>query len=257
MRTLASGGVPRVPCVANPEFRRTIGGYDRSQVDAAFSSAQSRIARLDSELAALSNRLADSERRLYDALARLGEADPSGTVAALTHAVDEVHQQARRQATRIRMRALEDAVAISERISQLAGIGEAAEGVTGNGTAFGERPAAEHGQDEPSVASAGEGGRIWSGRIEVRAGPIADFAQLTAIEDTLKGVGQVSSVSVRSVSDNWATLTVQLDGPADLIAEIRREIPFEVSLDAKSPDSLEIGVVDHESGHGDKELKAA
>ena len=242
--------------VANPEFRRALGGYDRSQVDAAFASAQSRIARLDSDLASLGNRLADSERRLAEALARLGEADPSGTVAALTRAVDEVHQQARRQATRIRMRALEDAVAISERISHLAGIGELAEPSAGEGAGFGERTAADFASgDDATGVPADE--RIWAGRIEVKAGPIADFAQLTTIEDALKGIESVSSVSVRSVSDNWATLSVQLERATNLVEEIRREIPLEVTFEAKAPEMLQIGIVDHDSRESGGELEAA
>ena len=230
--------------MANPQFRRALGGYDRSQVDAAVAAAQSRIARLEADLAALTKQLDDSQRKLGEALARLGEGDPTGTVAALTRAVEEVHDQARRQATRIRMRALEDAVAISERISALAGIGESTDG---DHAGFAKRPAAEFDSEDGA----------WSGRVEVIAGPISDFAQLTEIEDTLKGIDAVSSVSVRGVSDNRATLAVQVESPTSMVEEIRRGIPFEVALTSAESGSLEIEIIDHEAGAAGGELKAA
>lgn len=230
--------------MANPQFRRALGGYDRSQVDSAFAAVQSRVARLEADLTSLSNQLADSQQKLTEALARLGEEDPSGTVAALTRAVEEVHEQARRQATRIRMRALEDAVAISDRISALAGIAEKDDG---DESTFADRPAAEFGKEDG----------MWTGKVEVEAGPISDFAQLTEIEDTLKSVGSVSSVSVRSVSNNRAKLAVQVEEPTAMIEEIRRGIPFEVALSTETPGNLSIEIIDHESGSAGGELKAA
>lgn len=230
--------------MANPRFRRALGGYDRSQVDAALAAAQSRVARLEADVSALSNRLEDSQQKLSEALARLGEGDPTGTVAALTRAVEEVHEQARRQATRIRMRALEDAVAISDRISELAGIADPADS---RESGFAQRPATEFNSADGS----------WSGKIQVDAGPISDFAQLTEIEDTLKAVGAVSSVSVRGVSNNRAALSVQIEEPTALIEEIRRNIPFEVKLTEVAPGSLSIEIVDHEAVISRDELEAA
>lgn len=233
--------------MANPQFRRALGGYDRAQVDSAFAAVQSRVARLEADVSSLTNQLSDSQQKLTEALARLGEEDPTGTVAALTRAVEEVHEQARRQATRIRMRALEDAVAISDRISALAGITERPDT---QDSGFADRPAAEFRQEE------GKDG-MWTGRVEVEAGPISDFAQLTEIEDTLKGVGSVSSVSVRSVSNNRAKLAVQVEEPTAMIEEIRRGIPFEVALSTETPGSLSIEIIDHDSGTAGGELKAA
>lgn len=244
MRGFSSDAVPRFVFVATTQFRRALGGYDRSQVDSAVAAAQSRIARLEADLASLANQLEDSQRRLAEALARLGEGDPTGTVAALTRAVEEVHDQARRQATRIRMRALEDAVAISDRISALAGIGSADQDTD---SAFAKRPAAQFDSEDGA----------WSGRVEVIAGPISDFAQLTEIEDTLKGIDAVSSVSVRGVSDNRATLAVQVESPTSMVEEIRRGIPFEVALTAAETGALEIEIIDHDSGAAGGELRAA
>ena len=192
----------------------------------------------------LSNQLADSQQKLSEALARLGEGDPTGTVAALTRAVEEVHEQARRQATRIRMRALEDAVAISDRISALAGITDQSDsGESG----FAQRPATEFNSDDG----------LWCGRIEVEAGPISDFAQLTEIEDTLKAVESVSSVSVRGVSNSRATLAVQVEKPTSMVEEIRRGIPFEIKMETTAPGVLSIEIIDHDSGSTSGELKAA
>lgn len=230
--------------MANPRFRRALGGYDRSQVDSALAAAQSRVARLEADVTALSNRLEDSQQKLSEALARLGEGDPTGTVAALTRAVEEVHDQARRQATRIRMRALEDAVAISDRISELAGIVDPADS---RESGFAQRPATEFNSIDGS----------WSGKVQVDAGPISDFAQLTEIEDTFKSVPSVSSVSVRGVSDNRAALSVQVEEPTELIEEIRRNIPFEVRLVEVGPGSLSIEIIDHDSGSTNGQLKAA
>jgi hypothetical protein len=213
-------------------------------VDSALAAAQSRVARLEADVTALSNRLEDSQRKLSEALARLGEGDPTGTVAALTRAVEEVHDQARRQATRIRMRALEDAVAISDRISELAGIVDPADS---RESGFAQRPATEFNSIDGS----------WSGKVQVDAGPISDFAQLTEIEDTFKSVPSVSSVSVRGVSDNRAALSVQIEEPTALIEEIRRNIPFEVRLVEGGPGSLSIEIIDHDSGSTNGQLKAA
>jgi hypothetical protein len=142
------------------------------------------------------------------------------------------------------MRALEDAVAISDRISELAGIADPADS---RESGFAQRPATEFN----SVDGA------WSGKVQVDAGPISDFAQLTEIEDTFKSVEAVSSVSVRGVSNNRAALSVQVDEPTALIEEIRRNIPFEVKLTEVSPGSLSIEIVDHESGSTNGQLKAA
>ena len=78
-------------------------GYDPEEVDAAIDARDARLARLEREAQRLAERVVERERKLQDALKR-------PVAAALSRGIDEVYGQARRQATRIRMKALDDAV---------------------------------------------------------------------------------------------------------------------------------------------------
>ena len=104
-------------------FRRALGGYDRAQVDAAIDARDTRLARLEAEAQRLAERVVEREKRLQGALSRLGDDAEnmftSGTVSALTKGLEEIYATARRQATRIRMKALDDAVQMADRVTEL------------------------------------------------------------------------------------------------------------------------------------------
>jgi len=230
--------------VGSQRFRRALGGYDRPQVDAAVASLDSRIASLEAEGKALAAKLSDAEARLQDARALAEAADPTGTVAALMRAVEEIHAQARSQATRIRMKALQDAVAVAERVGELAGIRDELskrvieEEAAGGRPAFAQRPAASV---QPEVETLEDG---WSGRVDIDAGPIADFAQMTAIEDALREIDAVSSVSVRGLSEGRANLTAHLDEPVDLLAALEDAVPFALNPTAATPEAISLQLED-------------
>lgn len=230
--------------VGSQRFRRALGGYDRPQVDAAVASLDSRIASLEAEGKALAAKLSDAEARLRDARALAEAADPTGTVAALMRAVEEIHAQARSQATRIRMKALQDAVAVAERVGELAGIRDELskqvieEEAAGGQSGFARRPAASA---QPEVDALEDG---WSGRVDIDAGPIADFAQMTAIEDALREIDAVSSVSVRGLSEGRANLTAHLDEPVDLLAALDGAVPFALNPTSATPEAISLQLED-------------
>ena len=80
-------------------------GYDPDEVDAAIAARDARLARLEREAQRLAERVVEREKRLQDALRK-------SMPAAVTKGIEEIYGQARRQATRIRMKALDDAVQV-------------------------------------------------------------------------------------------------------------------------------------------------
>src|SRR5436190_16171850 len=88
--------------VSNGAFRRALRGYDPEEVDAAIEARDARLKRLEREAQRLAERVVGLER--------LRERDPLGTVGALSKGLEQIYDQARRQATKIRLKALDDAV---------------------------------------------------------------------------------------------------------------------------------------------------
>jgi hypothetical protein len=212
-------------------FRRALGGYDRIQVDAAIEALNGRLERLEGEAQRLAERVVEREKRLQQALAKLGDdaenAFTPKTVSALTRGLEEIYAGARRQATRIRMKALEDAVQMSERVTELTRVRDelrarVAELADMAGIKFGadERPAvgAESGQ-----ASSG----VYSGPVEVEVGPLDDFGQLTGFEDAASGIDGASEIRVTRFAQKRATVSMNLDSPVELLRELEERAPFE------------------------------
>jgi hypothetical protein len=216
--------------VSNGAFRRALRGYDPEEVDAAIEARDARLARLEREAQRLAERVVEREKRLQDALTRLGEgADPMGAVGALSRGLEEIYDQARRQATRIRMKALDDAVQMADRVMELsnlrddlrarvAELGELAGIKLGSG---GARPTVG---TEPARAAA-DG--VYAGQIELEVGPLNDFAQLTQFEDAAAGVGGASDITVRRFSGGRATFSMNLADPVELLRELEERAPFD------------------------------
>ena len=102
----------RLSLVAKERFRRALRGYDPEEVDAAIDARDARLARLEREAQRLAERVVERERRLQEALRK-------PVAAAVSKGIEEIYGQARRQATRIRMKALEDAVQMADRVTEL------------------------------------------------------------------------------------------------------------------------------------------
>ncbi len=111
--------VPKLPGVGE-RFRRTRDGYDPEQVDSLIAEREARLVRLETEAQEMARRVIETEERMQTLI---GEREDAERVAAAATGpvakLEEVYGQARRQATRIRMKALDDAVQIAERVTEL------------------------------------------------------------------------------------------------------------------------------------------
>ena len=107
-----SGSHRTLRTVSKERFRRTLRGYDPDEVNAAIQARDARLARLEREAQRLAERVVEREKRLQEALKK-------PVAAAVTKGIEEIYGQARRQATRIRMKALDDAVQMADRVTEL------------------------------------------------------------------------------------------------------------------------------------------
>src|SRR3954471_23314515 len=134
-------------------FKRAFLGYRRAEVDAAFAMGSARIKQLEREIP----RIGELEQTLAARNAELGELSAMViererdnrelreelriarerhdrslvSLETITDRLEEVQSQARGQATRIRMKALREAVEVSRRVQELAEVGTK----NGNGSA--------------------------------------------------------------------------------------------------------------------------
>jgi DivIVA protein len=231
--------------VSKERFRRALRGYDPEEVEAAIQARDARLARLEHEAQRLAERVVEREKRLQEALARLEEGSPRA-IGLLGRRIEDVYGQARRQATRIRMNALEDAVQISERVSELsrvrdelgARVAELA-GLAGIRVSTGEqrRPAGT----TPAQASA-DG--VYAGPVEVEVGPLSDFAQLSGFEDAAAGIDGASEITVRRFAEGRATFSMRLGEPVELLRELEERAPFEFKVRDTRNDGLILDVDD-------------
>jgi hypothetical protein len=233
--------------VARERFRRSLGGYDRSQVDAAIGARDARLARLEHEAKRLAERTLEKERDLQAALASLAAhgQPPPGAIGTLSRRLEEIHAQARRQATRMRMKALEDVVQMSDRVAELARLRDdlAARvqelaGIAGIRLGGDERGPA---RTEP-VRALGTG--MYEGEVEVEVGPMKDFAQLTALEDAAAAIDGASAITIRRFSGGRATLSMKLSEPVELLRELEQRAPFDFNVRATRHDSVVLDLDD-------------
>jgi hypothetical protein len=200
-------------------------GYDPEQVDAAMQARDARLERLEREAQRLAERVVEKERRLQEALRR-----PMS--AAVTKGLEEIYGQARRQATRIRMKALDDAVQAADRVTELSKlrdelgtrISELAEVARARLGIEEERPAVGMG---PARAAA-DG--VYAGEVEVEIGPFKDFAQLAGFEDAAAGIAGASRIKVKRFSEGRATVAMSLDRPVALLRELEARTPFGLAV---------------------------
>jgi hypothetical protein len=175
---------------------------------------------LEREAQRLAERVVERERKLQEVIRK-------PMAAAVSKGIEEIYGQARRQATRIRMKALDDAVMMSERVTELtrlrdelgARVAELAEvararlGIEAEQTARGTDPLLGKG--------------TYAGRIEVEVGPLTDFAQLTGFEDAAAGIRGASEIRVRRFSRGRATVSMNLADPVELLRELEERAPFD------------------------------
>jgi hypothetical protein len=245
--------------VSKERFRRALRGYDPDQVDAAIEARDARLARLEREAQRLAERVVERERRLQEVLRRPMAAAADTNRVALSRAlasIEEIYGQARRQATRIRMRALEDAVQMAERVTEMsklrdelgARISELAE-VARLRLGLEQQEGRRQVGTEPA-RTAGPG--VYAGRIEVEIGPFRDFAQLTGFEDAAAGVEGASEIRVKRFADRRATFSISLENPVELLRELEERAPFDFVVRDTRGNGLVLDVEDDSGEQTDR-----
>jgi hypothetical protein len=243
---MASEGTSTVPRMGS--FKRALLGYRREEVDAALSArdaamtavereakdaeARARIAidaatLAEREQASLSGMVIEREREIRSLGERLREAEQRhersiASLHAVSERLEEIQAQARGQATRIRMKALREAVEVSRRTQDLA---EAA----ANGAA----------PEGPSAEAAL--GQLFEGLIKLEIGPLGDFSQLVGFEDAVGRLG-ASDISVERFSEGRATVSMQFDEPVELLRELEENAPFDFNIRRTADERLILDV---------------
>jgi len=233
-------------------FKRALLGYRRVEVDAALVSRDARIvelerqlpriSELEGELSCLSGMVIEREREIRGLREDLREANERhdrsiASLESISERLEEIQAQARGQATRIRMKALREAVEVSRRVQDLAGrIGnDPAASVVAETSANGNG----HAEREPA--------ELFEGLVRVEIGPFGDFSQLVGFEDAAEQIGATSEISVERFSEGRATLSMRLDEPVELLRELEQRSPLEFRVRHTAGDRLILDV-DEEQG---------
>lgn len=225
-------------------FRRALLGYRRTDVEDAMSLRDARILglemksdaqrealdELEGETSTLSGMVLEREREIRVLDQRLREANEChdrsiASLDAITARLEELETQARGQATRIRMKALREAVEVSRKVKALTDAEPGLDEEAGsNGTA-------------PEPAADG----VFAGRVKLEIGPLGDFSQLVGFEDAVGQIG-ASEISVERFSEGRATLSMNLDQPVDLLRELEELSNVDFKVRHTAPDNLILDV---------------
>ncbi len=249
---MTSEGTSTVPRMGS--FQRAFLGYRRPEVDAEIQARDFLIGELnrevdelnaevvakvelETELTSLSGMVLEREREIRNLTEQLLQANDRhdrsiASLDAVTARLQEIEAQARGQATRIRMKALREAVEVGRRAQEVS----EAEALTAE-----ESPAEV---PSPNGAAAAEiSQETFEGTIEVEIGPLGDYSQLVGIEDAIGEVG-ASEISIERFSEGRATLRMQLDEPVDLLRELEEHSPLEFKVRRAADDNLVLDVDD-------------
>jgi hypothetical protein len=235
-------------------FKRAFFGYNRADVAVAMSARDGRIrilerkaaqadrqgeeiAELERELSSLSGMVIEREREIRGLTERLREANERhdrsiASLEAVSARLEDINSQARGQATRIRMKALREAVEVSKRVQELTDAEEASAGT--------DAPAGDDAQLANGGRPAGSNG-IFEGAIKLEIGPLGDFSQLVGFEDAVGQIG-ASEISVERFSEGRATLSMRLDQPVELLRELEQLSTLDFKVRHTAPDNLILDV---------------
>ncbi len=203
-------------------FKRSLFGYRRDDVDAAIAARDSRFTETERELLILSEMLISREREVETLRQQLDDAHARHdrslrSLEVLAGHLDELHAQARGQATRIRMKALNEAVRVTERANEALGAIRDVEQ---------QAPQAPAKDVEPQPGPLG----YFQGDVEVEIGPVGDFSQLLGFENAAGRIDGAAEVSVRRFAAGRATVGMRLDEPVELLRELEEHSPFEFKV---------------------------
>jgi hypothetical protein len=286
-------------------FRWALLGYRRLEVDAAVAARDSHIAGLEqqaatlgernaalesqsliqaraiasheADLSSLSGMVIDRERTIRDLTERLEEANAVhdrsiASLDAVSARLEELQAQARGQATRIRMKALREAVEVSNRVRELneaesgeaevdaadagaeaavpeprtdiaaeaAAIEEAAPTPSANGSTNGNGHGNGNGHATVDPDASWEPG-LYEGKLRLEIGPLGDFSQLVGFEETVGKIG-ATDISVERFSEGRATFSMRLDQPVDLLRELEALSSLDFKVRHTAPDNLILDV---------------
>jgi hypothetical protein len=253
---MASEGTSTVPRMGS--FKRALLGYSRSEVDAALASRDARnwalqrdadeasglcieatraAARAEEELASLSAMVIEREREIRGLHQRLLEANErhDRNVASLelvSSRLAEIQTQARGQATRIRMKALREAVEVGRRAQELS-----------DAQAGAQRPVpSPNGNGNGNGHAAGVDKGLFQGLVKVEIGPFDDFSQLVGFEDAAGQIDATSEISVERFSEGRATISMHIDEPIELLHELEQRSPLDFKVRRTADDNLILDV---------------
>jgi uncharacterized coiled-coil protein SlyX len=187
------------------------------------------ISELEGETTALSGMVLEREREIRVLGERLREANEChdrsiASLDAITARLEELEAQARGQATRIRMKALREAVEVSKKVKALTEMEPALQAEAHGGA---------------GVEPVGDG--LFEGRVRLEIGPLGDFSQLVGFEDAVGRLG-ASEIKVDRFSDGRATFSMQLNQPVDLLSELEELFDLDFKVRHTAPDNLILDV---------------
>jgi chromosome segregation ATPase len=227
-------------------LRRSLFGYRRAEVEEAISSRDAQIlhferqaaaqsgtiAEMETETTTLAGMVLEREREIRSLGGRLQEANEChdrsiAALDAITARLEELEAQARGQATRIRMKALREAVEVSKKVKALTDVDPA----------YRSEPQATTPEPEPTGTDAS----LYAGRVKLEIGPLGDFSQLVGFEDAMGQIG-ASEISVERFSEGRATLSMNLDQPVDLLRELEELSSLDFKVRHNAPDNLILDV---------------
>jgi predicted nuclease with TOPRIM domain len=212
-------------------FKRALFGYRRPDVDTAVTECEgligalepkaarcdrqaATIAELEGEISSLSGMVIEREREIRNLTERLREADEHqhrsiASLETVTSRLEEIQAQARGQATRIRMKALREAVEVSKRVQDLT---------------------------DTHVPDG-----VFEGQVKLEIGPLGDFSQLVGFEDAIGQLG-ADEISVERFSEGRATLSMRLSQPTELVRELEELSALDFRVRHTAPDNLILDV---------------
>ncbi|HWW67170.1 MAG TPA: hypothetical protein VNY83_04235 [Solirubrobacterales bacterium] len=254
-------------------FKRVLLGYRRPDVDAAIAVRDARVwalerdaedaveqlreasgsvERAEAELESLSGMVIEREREIRSLSERLQEANERhdrsiASLEAVSSRLEEIQAQARGQATRIRMKALREAVEVSRRVQELTDAQETAEAKAA-GTGAGQ-VAVANGHAPAEIDPYG----LFEGLIKVEIGPLGDFSQLVGFEDAAGQIDATSEISVERFSEGRATLSMRLDEPVELLRELEERSPLDFRVRHTAADNL---ILDIDENQGPEQQAA-
>lgn len=218
-------------------LRRALFGYRRADVENVLSERDARIlgleltcdtqrgslAELESETTLLTGMVLEREREIRVLNERLCEANEChdrniASLETIAGRLEDVEAQARGQATRIRMKALREAVEVSKKVKALTEMEPELQA---------ETEAVEEG--------------LFAGDVKLEIGPLGDFSQLVGFEDTVGRLG-ASEIKVDRFSEGRATFSMRLDQPVDLLHELEELSELDFKVRHTAPDNLILDV---------------